>query len=87
VERLAEYKGGVCLFAKNFSVPFDNNQAEGDVRMAKVKTKLSGCFRTKEGADSFAKIISYIGTANKHCINSFIPIRNALTGHSDFIFS
>ena len=86
VERLAEYKGGVCLFTKNLSIPFDNNQAERDVRMVKVKTKVSGCFRTKEGADSFAKIMSYIGTANKHGINSFIAIKNALIGQSDFIF-
>ena len=86
VERLAEYKDGICLFTKNFSVPFDNNQAERDVRMVKVKTKVSGCFRTKEGADSFAKIMSYIGTANKHGINSFIAIKMALTGQSDFIF-
>lgn len=87
VERLAEYKGGVCLFTKNFIVPFDNNQAERDVRMVKVKTKVSGCFRTKEGADSFAKIMSYIGTANKHGINSFVAIKKALTGQSDFIFA
>lgn len=86
VERLAEYKGGVSLFAKNFSVPFDNNQAERDVRMVKVKTKVSGCFRTKEGADAFAKIMSYVGSANKHGINSFVAIKNALTGQSDFIF-
>jgi len=87
VERLAEYKGGICLFTKNFHVPFDNNQAERDVRMVKVKTKVSGCFRTKEGADSFAKIMSYIGTANKHGINSFIAIRKALAGQSDFVFA
>jgi transposase len=87
VERLAEYKGGVCLFTKNFLVPFDNNQAERDVRMVKVKTKVSGCFRTKEGADSFAKIMSYVGTANKHGINSFVAIKKALAGQSDFIFA
>lgn len=87
VERLAEYKGGVCLFTRNFRVPFDNNQAERDVRMVKVKTKVSGCFRTKDGADSFAKIMSYIGTANKHSINSFVAIRKALAGQSDFIFA
>jgi len=87
VERLAEYKGGVCLFTRNFYVPFDNNQAERDVRMVKVKTKVSGCFRTKEGADSFAKIMSYIGTANKHGINSFIAIKKALDSQSDFIFA
>lgn len=86
VERLAEYKDGVCLFTKNFQVPFDNNQAERDVRMVKVKTKVSGCFRTKEGADSFATIMSYIGTANKHGINSFIAIKKALTDQSNFIF-
>lgn len=86
VERLAEYKDGVCLFTRNFIVPFDNNQAERDVRMVKVKTKVSGCFRTKEGADAFATIMSYIGTANKHGFNSFLAIKNALSGHSNFIF-
>ena len=55
--------------------------------MVKVKTKVSGCFRTKEGADSFATIMSYIGTANKHGINSFVAIKKALTGQSDFIFA
>ena len=55
--------------------------------MVKVKTKVSGCFRTKEGADSFAIIMSYIGTANKHGINSYIAIKNALAGHSDLIFA
>lgn len=87
VERLAEYKGGVCLFTKNFLVPFDNNQTEIDVRMVKVKTKVSGCFRTKEGADSFAIIMSYIGAANKHGINSFVAIKKTLAGQSDFIFA
>jgi len=87
VERLAEYKAGICLFTKNFHVPFDNNQAERDVRMVKVKTKVSGCFRTKEGADAFATIMSYIGTANKHDINSFVAIKKAIAGQSDFIFA
>lgn len=86
VERLNDYKESVCLFTRNFIVPFDNNQAERDVRMVKVKTKVSGCFRTKEGADAFAKIMSYLGTANKRKINSFLAIKQALLGQSDFIF-
>lgn len=86
VERLADYKESICLFTKNFIVPFDNNQAERDIRMIKIKTKVSGCFRTKEGADAFAKIMSYIGTAHKHGINSFVAVKQALDGQSDFIF-
>lgn len=55
--------------------------------MVKVRTKVSGCFRTQEGAEAFETIMSNIGTANKHDINSFIVILNALTGQSDFIFA
>lgn len=65
VERLAQYKASVCLFVKNFFVPFDNNQAERDLRMIKVKTKVSGCFRSEEGARDYLKIMSYVGTAHK----------------------
>lgn len=68
IERLKEYKAGICLFIKNFAVPFDNNQAERDVRMVKVKTKVSGCFRTEAGAEDYLRIMSYVGTAKKHGI-------------------
>ena len=65
VERLARLKGAVCLFLGSFDVPFDNNQAERDLRHAKVKLKVSGCFRTIGGADLFAKFNSFISTAKK----------------------
>ena len=86
VERLANYKVSVCLFIHNFNVPFDNNQAERDLRMIKVKTKVSGCFRTEEGARDYLKIMSYVGTAHKQGYNAYEAIKNAITGHPDFIF-
>ena len=86
VESLANYKASVCLFIHNFNVPFDNNQAERDLRMIKVKTKVSGCFRTEEGARDYLKIMSYVGTAHKQGYNAYEAIRNAISGHPDFIF-
>lgn len=86
VERLANYKASVCLFIKNFMVPFDNNQAERDIRMIKVKTKVSSCFRTEEGARDYLKIMSYIGTAHKQGYNAYEAIKNAISGNPEFIF-
>ena len=86
VARLANYKASVCLFIHNFNVPFDNNQAERDLRMIKVKTKVSGCFRIEEGARDYLKIMSYVGTAHKQGDNAYQAIKNAISGHPDFIF-
>ena len=86
VDRLDNYKASVCLFIHNFMVPFDNNQAERDLRMIKVKTKVSGCFRSEEGARDYLKIMSYIGTAHKQGHNAYDAIRKAISGCPDFIF-
>ena len=86
VERLDNYKASVCLLIHNFMVPFDNNQAERDIRMIKVKTKVSGCFRNEEGARDYLKIMSYVGTAHKQGHNAYEAIRNAITGCPEFIF-
>ena len=80
IDRLKIRKASVCLFVENFDVPFDNNQAERDLRMVKVKTKVSGCFRTDEGARDFLRIMSYVGTAKKQGVNAFKAIRQALLG-------
>jgi transposase len=80
IDRLVQYKGEVCLFAANFSIPFDNNQAERDLRMLKVKQKVSGCFRTRQGANEFAAIMSYASTCHKHGISAFKAIKNAFLG-------
>jgi transposase len=87
IDRLKELKGAVCLFTKNFFVPFDNNQAERDLRMIKVKTKVSGCFRTKKGAQDYLDIMSYVSTAKKHGSSAYNAIKNAVAGTPDYIFT
>ena len=86
IERLETLKASVCLFINDFTVPFDNNQAERDLRMVKTKTKVSGCFRSEEGARDYLKIMSYVGTAHKHGLNAYDAIRNAFAGNPDYIF-
>ncbi len=81
IDRLSKYKESVCLFAKDFSVPFDNNQAERDLRMIKVKTKVSGCFRSKNGAGDYTKIMSFVGTAKKLGHDAFSAILLAFSGN------
>ena len=79
-ERLLAHAEEFCLFLKDFLVPFDNNQAERDIRHMKTKIKVSGCFRTPCGAKAFAKINSFLSTAKKQGVNVLKAIRFVLEG-------
>jgi len=80
LERLQKYETAVLMFAKEAHVPFTNNQAERELRMGKVKQKVSGCFRNEKYAQAYCRISSYLQTMSAKGYNPLVAIQLAITG-------
>ena len=79
-ERLKVHEEAVLRFAKDADVAFTNNRAERDLRMSKVKQKISGCFRRQEYAEAYCRISSYLQTMANKGVNPLVAIQAALSG-------
>jgi len=81
LRRLHEHEDEVLAFLHDLNVPFTNNLGEQDIRMIKVRLKVSGCFRTLDGAQRFARIRGYLSTARKNNQNLLGAIVKAFQGN------
>lgn len=82
LNRLSKRQEEVFEFLYQVQVPFDNNLAERDVRMTKTKQKVSGCFRSEQGAEHFARIRGFISTCQKQGLNIIESIETLLKGNT-----
>ncbi len=80
LERLVEFQEDVLRFMDDKDVPFTNNQGENDLRMTKVQQKISGCFRSEEGAFIFCRIRAYLITCRKHGVGATEALETLFKG-------
>jgi transposase len=86
LERLREFEAETLRFLTDPLVPFTNNQSENDIRMTKVQQKISGCFRSIEGAQIFCRVRSYLSTCRKQLLPPTEALQTLFSGHlPDFI--
>jgi transposase len=80
--RLDAHRDEVLRCLDDTRVPFDNNQAERDLRMVKLQQKISGCWRTLAGAEAFLAVRSYLSTARKHGRNPLAVLGQLFQGQA-----
>lgn len=80
LDRFRDYGEEILAFMDDFTVPFDNNLSERDLRMMKLKQKISGTFRTFQGLVSFCRIRSYVSTARKNGLSAFEALQRVFAG-------
>ena len=80
LERLRDFETETLRFMTDKLVPFTNNQCENDIRMTKVQQKISGCFRSFQGARIFCRVRSYLSTCRKHGLSPTVALQMLFAG-------
>ncbi|MBF0107235.1 MAG: transposase, partial [Deltaproteobacteria bacterium] len=80
LERLRDFEADTLRFMKEAIVPFTNNQGENDLRMTKVQQKISGCFRSIDGARVFCRIRGFLSTCRKNGVSPAVALRDLFQG-------
>jgi transposase len=86
LDRLVKHKSAVLAFAQHEEVPFTNNQAERDIRPTKTKQKVSNCFRTAQGAKTYARLQGYLSTVRKQGQNVFDMLKHSFSPDFEYQF-
>jgi len=81
LDRFRDYPDGILAFMHDFSVPFDNNLSERDLRMMKLRQKISGTFRSLDALAEFCRIRGYVSTARKNGLNALEALRRVFMGN------